>query len=50
MSIPPLSTIGFDYAETGRELALAIVEGLAGGNPAPQGSLSRPRLIPRASA
>jgi len=50
VSIPPLSTIGFDYQETGRDLARAVVESLGGGAPTPQDSLSRPRLILRASA
>jgi hypothetical protein len=50
VSIPPLTTIGLDYGETGRELAQAILESLAGGEPAPQDSLSRPRLVRRASA
>jgi DNA-binding LacI/PurR family transcriptional regulator len=50
VSIPPLSTIGLDYEETGRELAQAIRESLAGGKPAPQDGLSRPRLVRRASA
>ena len=50
VSIPPLTTIGFDCGETGRELAQAILDGLAGGEPAPQDSLSRPRLVHRASA
>ena len=50
VSIPPLSTIGFDYQETGRELAQAVVDSLNGGKPAPGDGLSRPRLIRRASA
>jgi DNA-binding LacI/PurR family transcriptional regulator len=50
VSIPPLSTIGLDYEETGRELAQAILDSLAGGKPAPQDSLSRPRVVRRASA
>jgi DNA-binding LacI/PurR family transcriptional regulator len=50
VSLPPLSTIGFDYEETGRELAQAILESLAGGQPAPQDGLSRPRLVLRTSA
>jgi DNA-binding LacI/PurR family transcriptional regulator len=50
VSIPPLTTIGFDYGETGRELAQAILESLAGREAAPQGGLSRPRLVRRASA
>jgi DNA-binding LacI/PurR family transcriptional regulator len=50
VSIPPLSTIGLDYEETGRDLARAILESLDGGKPAPQDSLSRPRLVRRASA
>jgi len=50
VSIPPLSTIGLDYGETGRELARAILDSLAGGKPAPQDSLSRPRVVRRASA
>jgi DNA-binding LacI/PurR family transcriptional regulator len=51
VSIPPLSTIGLDYEETGQELAQAILETLAGGKPAPaNGSLSRPRVVRRASA
>jgi len=50
VSLPPLSTIGFDYEETGRELAQAILGSLAGGKPAPQDGLSRPRLVLRTSA
>jgi DNA-binding LacI/PurR family transcriptional regulator len=50
VSIPPLSTIGLDYEETGRELAQAILDSLDGGKPAPQDSLSRPRVVRRASA
>ena len=51
VGIPPLSTIGFDYGETGRELAQAVVHGLDGGGPPPgHSSLSRPRLVRRASA
>jgi DNA-binding LacI/PurR family transcriptional regulator len=50
VSIPPLTTIGFDYGETGRELAQAILESLAGRQTAPQDGLSRPRLVRRASA
>jgi DNA-binding LacI/PurR family transcriptional regulator len=50
VSIPPLTTIGFDYGETGRELAQAILESLAGREPAPQDGLARPRLVRRASA
>jgi DNA-binding LacI/PurR family transcriptional regulator len=50
VSIPPLTTIGLDYQETGRDLAHAIVASLDGGQPAPQHGLSRPRLVRRASA
>ena len=50
VTIPPLSTIGLDYSETGRELAQAILEGLDGGRPAPHDGLTRPRLVRRASA
>jgi DNA-binding LacI/PurR family transcriptional regulator len=50
VSIPPLTTIGLDYAETGREVAQAILESLAGGTPALQDGMSRPRLVRRASA
>ena len=50
VSIPPLSTIGLDYAETGQELAEAILESLAGREAAPHEGLSRPRLVRRASA
>jgi DNA-binding LacI/PurR family transcriptional regulator len=50
VSIPPLSTIGFDYEETGRELAQAVVESLSGGRPTLRDGLSRPRLVRRASA
>jgi DNA-binding LacI/PurR family transcriptional regulator len=50
VSIPPLTTIGFDYGETGRELARSILESLAGREAAPQDGLSRPRLVRRASA
>jgi DNA-binding LacI/PurR family transcriptional regulator len=49
VSIPPLSTIGLDYEETGRELAQAVVESLAGREPPARDSLSRPRLVRRAS-
>ena len=50
VSIPPLSTVGLDYEETGREVAQAILESLAGGTPAPHDGLARPRLVRRASA
>ena len=50
VSIPPLTTIGFDYGETGRELARAILDSLAGQETGPQDSLSRPRVLRRASA
>ena len=50
VSIPPLTTIGFDCGETGRELAQAILESLDGGKQAPQGGLARPRIVRRASA
>jgi len=50
VSIPPLTTIGFDYEETGRQLARVVVDSLAGGQPEPGNSLSRPRLVRRASA
>ena len=50
VSIPPLTTIGLDYGETGREVAQAILESLAGGTPALQDGMSRPRLVRRASA
>ena len=50
VSIPPLTTIGFDYGETGRELAQAILESLASLQSAPQDGLARPRLVRRASA
>jgi DNA-binding LacI/PurR family transcriptional regulator len=50
VSIPPLSTIGFDYEGTGRDLARAVAQSLGGGAPTPRDSLSRPRLILRASA
>ena len=51
VSIPALTTIGFDYGETGRELAQAILENLSGREAAaPQDGLSRPRLVRRASA
>lgn len=56
VSIPALSTIGFDYAEQGRELAQAVADRLdlgdgnsSGAAPTVQG-LARPRLILRASA
>ena len=35
VSIPPLTTVGFDYEETGRELAQAVVDSLDGGEPSP---------------
>jgi DNA-binding LacI/PurR family transcriptional regulator len=50
VSIPPLSTVGFDYEETGRELAEVIVASLDDGVRTPPGSFSHPRLIPRASS
>ena len=51
VSIPPLSTVGFDYQATGRELAQAVARALAdGGQPAPRDGLARPRLVRRASA
>jgi DNA-binding LacI/PurR family transcriptional regulator len=50
VSIPPLTTIGFDYGETGRELAQTILESLAGREAALQDGLARPRLVRRASA
>jgi DNA-binding LacI/PurR family transcriptional regulator len=50
VSIPALSTVGFDYGETGRELAALVVASLEGGMPAPPGSFSHPRLIRRASS
>ena len=50
VSIPPLTTVGFDYGETGRELAQTILESLAGREPALQDGLARPRLVRRASA
>lgn len=50
VSIPPLSTIGFDYEEAGREVARSVIDGLAGGKPTPPEGLSRPQLVRRASA
>lgn len=50
VSIPPLTTVGFDYGETGRELAQTILESLAGREAALQDGLARPRLVRRASA
>jgi DNA-binding LacI/PurR family transcriptional regulator len=50
VSIPALTTVGFDYGETGRELAQAILESLAGRELALQDGLSCPRLVRRASA
>ena len=50
VSIPPLSTIGLDYAETGRELAAGHPGKPGRREPAPQDGLSRPRLVRRASA
>jgi len=50
VSIPSLTTIGFDYEETGRELAQAIQDSLAGGTPTHQDGLNHPRLVRRASA
>jgi len=53
VSIPALSTIGFDYAEQGRELAQAVADRLDAGDderPASVEGLSRPRLILRTSA
>ncbi|MBR7839027.1 LacI family DNA-binding transcriptional regulator [Actinospica durhamensis] len=52
VSIPALSTIGFDYAEQGRELAQAVAARLdlvSEPVPAVEG-IARPRLILRASA
>lgn len=50
VSIPPLTTIGFDYQETGRELAHVVVDRLSGGTLVPGDSVAHPRLILRASA
>jgi DNA-binding LacI/PurR family transcriptional regulator len=50
VSIPALSTVSLDYAETGRELALAVVASLDGAPPTPPDSFSHPRLIRRASS
>jgi DNA-binding LacI/PurR family transcriptional regulator len=50
VSIPPLSTIGFDYEEAGREVARSVIDGLSGGKPTPPEGLSRPQLVRRASA
>ncbi len=50
VSIPPLSTIAFDYAQTGRDLARVVTDTLDGGSPTPHGSISSPRLVRRASA
>ena len=50
VSIPSLTTIGFDYEETGRELAQAILDSLAGVTPTHQDGLNHPRLVRRASA
>jgi DNA-binding LacI/PurR family transcriptional regulator len=51
VSIPPLSSVGLDYEETGQDLAQIILKTLAGGKPEPaSGSLSRPRVVRRASA
>ncbi|WP_042381883.1 LacI family DNA-binding transcriptional regulator [Streptacidiphilus melanogenes] len=50
VSIPPLTTVGFDYELTGRELAQAVVDGLGGAQQTTHDSLSRPLLIRRASA
>jgi DNA-binding LacI/PurR family transcriptional regulator len=50
VSIPPLATVGFDYAQTGRDLAQIVVDTLEGQTPSPPPSVSRPRLVRRASA
>ena len=53
VSIPALSTIGFDYTEQARESAQAVATrlGIAAGDPAAISDvLARPRLILRASA
>jgi DNA-binding LacI/PurR family transcriptional regulator len=50
VSIPALSTVGFDYEETGRELAGVIVASLDDGVRTAPGSFSHPRLIRRASS
>ena len=50
VSVPPLSTIGFDYEETGRRLAQVVVDSLDGGNPPNQEGFSHPRLVRRTSA
>jgi DNA-binding LacI/PurR family transcriptional regulator len=51
VSIPPLSTIGFDYEATGRGLAHLVAQSLAeGAQPAPRDGLARPRLVRRASS
>ncbi|WP_042417920.1 LacI family DNA-binding transcriptional regulator [Streptacidiphilus anmyonensis] len=50
VSIPPLTTVGFDYELTGRDLAQTVLDGLAGAKPSTQDSISRPLLVRRASA
>lgn len=50
VSIPPLSTIAFDYARTGRDLARVVMDTLEGETPTPHESVSSPRLVRRASA
>jgi DNA-binding LacI/PurR family transcriptional regulator len=51
VSIPPLTTFDLDYEGTGRELAQVIRDTLDGHKPTrASGSLSRPRLVRRASS
>ena len=50
VSIPPLSTIAFDYARTGRDLAQVVMDTLEGETPTPPEGISRPRVVRRASA
>jgi DNA-binding LacI/PurR family transcriptional regulator len=50
VSIPPLSTIAFDYEQTGRDLARIVVDSLEGETRPPERSISSPRLVRRASA
>lgn len=50
VAVPPLTTIAFDYGQTGRELAVLVAEALREGKPPPPpGDLARAKLIRRES-
>lgn len=50
VSIPPLTTVAFDYGQTGPEIAQAVAQALREGRPAPHSTLASPELVRRASA